>query len=232
MTIDLFLELCKKRRATRRLSEAPVPRELLLKLLDCARWAPSGFNLQPTHYWVVEDPEIKKKLFKACLSQNQVLEAPAVVVFTGDRRVVSHNLEAVIDEEYENGAMTEAKEERLRQNVRLNFDQGFGIQWLAKLIGAPFLRLFTPMPTLPAVHKRFWLAKQVMMPAMNFMLAAEAAGLVTAPLEGFDEWRVKRALGIPMSHVVPIVIPVGFAAGEAPLKTRLSLDESVHFVSQ
>lgn len=229
MTIDSFLELCKRRRTTRRFAETPVSKELLLKLLECAQWAPSGFNLQPTHFWVVQEPELKKKLLKACLSQNQVLEAPAVIVFSGDRRVAQNNLDAVIDEEYANGRMTEEYEERLRGNVKLNFDQGYGIQWIAKLIGAPFLRLFTPMPTLPAVHKRFWLAKQVMMPAMSFMLAAEAAGLATAPLEGFDEWRVKRALGIPMSHVVPIVIPVGYPMGEKPLKTRLPLEEVTHF---
>ena len=65
-----------------------MPPALLDELLEAARWAPSGFNLQPTHFVVVTDPAAKAKLCPACMKQRQVLEAGATVVFTGDRRVV------------------------------------------------------------------------------------------------------------------------------------------------
>jgi nitroreductase len=230
VNLESFFRLCSARRATRAFRPDPIDEKILLELLKCAQTAPSGFNLQPTHFFVVQDHEKKSALLKACLNQQQIIDAPAVVVFTGDRRVVENNLEAMIGDEYLNGTMNEKMEKRLRRNVKLNFDNGFGFVWLGKLLGAPLLRLFTPMPTLPAVHKRFWLAKQVMMPAMNFMLAAEAAGLATSPIEGFDEWRVKRCLGIPMSHIVPIVIAVGFGAEEALKKSRLPLEEVAHFL--
>ena len=61
------------------------------------------------------------------------------------------------------------------------------------------------------MHKRFWLAKQVMLCAMNLMLAAEAAGLSTLPMEGFDEGRVRKVLGIPRTQVVPVIVAVGYA---------------------
>jgi len=229
VNLEEFSKLAASRRAVRRFQPDPIPKETLEALLNCARWAPSGFNLQPTHYFVVQnhnqDQKKKEKMLKACCYQQQVVQAPAVVVFTGDRRVISHNLEQVIiDDE-----MTEEAETRFRRNVSLYFDQGFGISWLAKLIGAPLLRLFTPMPVLPAVYKRNWLTKQVSLAAMNFMLAAEAAGLATSPIEGFDEWRVKRALGIPWYHVVPIVIPVGYAAEANITKSRFPLEELVHW---
>jgi nitroreductase len=78
------------------------------------------------------------------------------------------------------------------------------------------------------VHRRYWLAKQVGLSAMNFMLAAHAAGLASCPMEGFDSRRVGRVLGLP-SHVEPmLVVPVGYAATSNQIKTRLPLSQLVH----
>ena len=49
-------------RAMRRLKPDPVPRELLLKLIDAANQAPSGSNLQSARWIIVQDPAQKAKL--------------------------------------------------------------------------------------------------------------------------------------------------------------------------
>ena len=94
----------------------------------------------------------------------------------------------------------------------------------------PPARLAVPVPEVPAVHGRVWATRQAMLAAMAFMLAASAAGLATLPMEGFDERRVRRLLRIPRRFVVPVVIPVGYAAdgGERPRKTRLPLGRVLH----
>ncbi len=51
---ELFL---RSRRSIRRYEDEPVPREKMLKLLDIARFAPSGHNSQGISYLVVEGPE-------------------------------------------------------------------------------------------------------------------------------------------------------------------------------
>ena len=63
---------------------------------------------------------------------------------------------------------------------------------------------------------------------MNFMIAAEAAGLATCPMEGFDERRVQKALGIPRHYLPILVTPVGYSAEGDPAKTRLPLEHLVH----
>jgi nitroreductase len=73
-----------------------VPPELLDELLEATRWAPSGFNLQPTHFVVVTDPAAKARLYPACMKQRQILEAGATVVFTGDRRGVAYQFERIL----------------------------------------------------------------------------------------------------------------------------------------
>ena len=49
-------------------------------------------------------------------------------------------------------------------------------------------------------------------------------GLVTCPMEGFCEHAVRRALGIPSSQAVVLVVTVGYADNSALKKTRLPLD--------
>ncbi len=229
MDLEQFSELAQTRRAMRRFKTDAIPEGLLEKLLNAARWAPSGYNLQPTHFVVVNDPRIKEKLCSACFSQPQVKTAPATVVFVGDPQVVRNNLDRMIAMEQECGATNDEYAGVLRKYVRLAFDTGpAGIGWLLKATLAPLMSVVKVVPSLPAVHRRFWLTKQVMLAAMNFMLAATAAGLDTIPMEGFDEAKVKSLLRIPRSHCVPVVIPVGYGDMADLKKSRLPLDGMVH----
>jgi nitroreductase len=68
-----------------------------------------------------------------------------------------------------------------------------------------------------------------MLSAMTFMLAAKAAGLSTVPMEGFDESRVKKVLGIPAHHIVPVVIPVGYSDTAHLKKSRIPLADMTHY---
>lgn len=229
MSLDEFESLTKRRRATRRFLSDPIPDALLNRLLDIAHWAPSGYNLQPTHYTVVMDATLKPALYEACLKQRQILEAPVVVVFSGDRKVAKDHLERVITRDREAGAINDDYESLLRTYVGRAFAKGpMGLGWLGKATVPPLMRLVTPVPSIPAVQKQYWLTKQVMLSAMVFMLAATAAGLSTVPMEGFDESRVRRVLRIPSSHIVPVVIPVGYASTGNLTKSRLPLTDLVH----
>src|SRR5262245_17277718 len=116
-----FLELVRSRRATRHYRPDPVPDELLDQLLEAARWAPRGFNLQPTHFVVVTDQAVKRKLQPACMGQRQIVEAGATVVFTGDRRARQNNFDRALKLDLEAGAINEAYEALLRRIVPLFF---------------------------------------------------------------------------------------------------------------
>jgi nitroreductase len=229
INLDDFESLAKSRRSTRNFSHEPVPTELLERIIDIARWSPSGYNLQPTHFVLVTDPKIKAGLVPACLKQRQVAEAAAVVVITGDRRVYQNNSEAMLAMEHAAGSIDAAYAKLLRRVLPLVFGQGpVGVGWLSKFLAIPIMGIFTPTPSLPAVHKRFWLTKQTMLCAMTFMLAAKAAGLATLPMEGFDERRVRKVLKIPRSQIVPVVIAIGYSKDQDLKKTRLPLERFIH----
>ncbi|NDY57270.1 nitroreductase [Desulfovibrio sulfodismutans] len=56
------LDFLTSRRSIRNWKDRPVPRELLEKALDAARYAPSGINMQPAHWLVVEDSRVVREL--------------------------------------------------------------------------------------------------------------------------------------------------------------------------
>lgn len=225
--LERLLEVIRARRATRRFRSDPVSEHVLNDLLDAARWAPSGYNLQPTTFVVVSDPDQRAALKAACMDQQQITQAPIAVVFVGDRRVVQSNFENVIKHERAAGGLNDQYEPALRKYVGLAFNAGpLGLGWLGKAM-LPMFGRFMCIPSIPAVQRRYWLAKQTSLAAMNFMLAAEAAGLATCPMEGFDERRVRRALGIPRCHLPILVTPLGYSDGDAT-KMRLPLADLVH----
>jgi len=59
--IGLF-DIIRTRRSIRRYRDQPVPVEVLRRLLDAARWAPSAHNRQPWRFAVVTDPARRDSL--------------------------------------------------------------------------------------------------------------------------------------------------------------------------
>lgn len=74
------MEAIKERRSIRRFKSDPVPKEVLGRVLDVARWAPSAGNIQARDLIVVKDDEKKKSIAHAALNQMFIAEAPIVIV--------------------------------------------------------------------------------------------------------------------------------------------------------
>lgn len=58
------LEAIRQRRSIRKFTEEPVEKELLTRILDAARWAPTGGNQQRWRFVVVTDPTVKELIRK------------------------------------------------------------------------------------------------------------------------------------------------------------------------
>jgi len=77
------LEVIRKRKSVRKYKPDPIPDDVLLRVLEAARLAPSAKNLQPWKFIIVKDEKIKEKLVEACLNQHFIAEAPIVIVACG-----------------------------------------------------------------------------------------------------------------------------------------------------
>ncbi|MFX1378365.1 MAG: nitroreductase family protein [Promethearchaeota archaeon] len=57
-----FIEFIKKRKSSRNFIYQKIGKETILKILECARWAPSGENSQPWRVCIVIHPTVKRML--------------------------------------------------------------------------------------------------------------------------------------------------------------------------
>ncbi len=81
-----FYEVIKKRKSVRKYKPDPIPEEILNRILDAGRIAPSAKNLQPWHFIVVKDPSIKKELAAACRNQMWMADASVIVCGCADEK--------------------------------------------------------------------------------------------------------------------------------------------------
>ncbi len=58
-----IIQLIKSRRSIRQFQQRPIPTEVLIDCVDCARLAPSAMNLQPLEYMLVTAPELVERVF-------------------------------------------------------------------------------------------------------------------------------------------------------------------------
>lgn len=63
MEKDSVYDKIRSRRTVRKFLQKSVPEEVLLKCVDAARLSPSGGNLQPLHYIIVNESKLLKNVF-------------------------------------------------------------------------------------------------------------------------------------------------------------------------
>ena len=83
MTKDVF-ECMRDSHSVRHFRQADIPEATITRLLEAACWAPSAGNLQPWFFYVVTNKALKEQLAGACYDQEQVREAPVVIVVMAD----------------------------------------------------------------------------------------------------------------------------------------------------
>ena len=95
-----FLNLVSQRFSCRSYSPKPVPREMIEKILETARLAPSACNRQPWRFTVVTDPAIRKKLAEEGilpgLGMTWLADAPVILVLGLKKGLVTHKIAPLV----------------------------------------------------------------------------------------------------------------------------------------
>ncbi|MEO0136906.1 MAG: nitroreductase family protein [candidate division WOR-3 bacterium] len=74
-----FYEVIKKRRSVRKYKSDPLPDEVLKRILEAGRIAPSAKNIQPWKFVVIKDSETKKRIAEACRGQHWMADADVII---------------------------------------------------------------------------------------------------------------------------------------------------------
>jgi nitroreductase len=181
-------EAISGRRSTPSFDGVAIPGEDLEKILRAGLAAPSGYNMQPWRFVVVQSREQKKKLRAASYNQAKVEEASVVIVACGDADGWRKDLDEIL-EMGRAGGMPESYAAQAQSSV------------------PQYMSSFTPD------QMKLWLNKQVMLAYTHMLLMAEVLGYDTAPMEGFEQERVHEALRLPMSYWVVALLAIGHLKG-------------------
>ena len=181
-------DVIRDRRATPSFDGTPMPGSDLRQILDAGLHAPSGYNMQPWRFIVVQAPEQKRKLRAASYNQAKVEEASAVIVACGDVDGWRKDLDKMIAMGLE-GGMPESYAAQASSSV------------------SNYLSSFT------TEQMKGWLNKMVMLAFTHMMLMAETLGYDTAPMEGFEQDKVHDVLRLPLSYWVVALLSVGHLKG-------------------
>lgn len=174
------LDAALRRRSIRRYTGAPIPDATLTALLTAVAHAPSASNTQPWRLVVVRDPARTQALQEAANNQRQVGTADTVIALYTDMDDVAAHLDEVVH--------PDVPAERRAQTIAS----------LARTFGA-----MTP------AERAAWGQAQSGIALGYLLLCAEALGLGSSPMLGFDADRVRALLDIPAHAPINALVALG-----------------------
>lgn len=187
-------------RAIRYWQDKPVPRELIEKVIEAASKAPSGSNLQPWVFVVIDDAEARGKLGDAL---NAIYEG------------------GPLKDMIAQGQQVEDKGQRLMMQGAQSF---FSKLAKAPVIIVPCLyQLASPTPDPTSLEA----GSSIYMAVQNLMLSARALGLgtVMTTAHSLIDGPLREATGIPSNAHPVALIPLGYPDANFGPNKRKGLDE-------
>jgi len=214
--MNVILEAIFKRRAVKVFEPVEISEGIREQVLNAARHAPSSFNSQPYRlYWVGSTAQ-KAVVAKLCMGQMPAETASALIVVVADIGSLAATSQSQL--EWMRGR-TEFSEARIRDYERtakigrILFMPGpFGIFGAVKRGIFWLLNLWKVMGMPPTSRQDLfkWATKSTSLACENLMIAAEALGINTCPMEGFDGRRLLKYLGLSARyHEIVLVIAMG-----------------------
>jgi len=205
MTDDhLFVELIRRRLSVERFDPSHRLDEATVRALvaDAAE-APSSFNIQHWRFIAVRREADKARLMEAAYGQRQVADAAVTFIVLGDAAGVER-LPEVLERAVAEGALAAE-----RADAWLEMAQ--------ELYADPALA-------------RDEAIRSACLASMVLMLAAEARGLASGALIGFDPEKVRREFAVPAGCVPVMLLAVGRALEmDGARKPRLEVDSILSF---
>jgi len=191
-----FTRAIEQRRATDHFEDTPLPVEDLAAILRAGLEAPSGYNLQPWRFVVVQDAEQKKRLREAAMNQPKVEEAPVIIVACGDPQGwKSGDLDKMLQMAVAHHFGTPEIHEQVRNTV-------------TAVLSGPAGNAMGVSPDWAV-----WVNRHVMIAFTTMMWMAEVLGYDTAPMEGFFEDKVRAVLNIPEHIWLVALLAIGRRKG-------------------
>ncbi|MBK9317733.1 MAG: nitroreductase family protein [Bacteroidetes bacterium] len=212
-----FQEIVTFRRSNRKFDpNVEIPDDVIRRSLERAVLSPNSSNMQLWEFYWLRSEDMRKSFVPLCMDQQAAKTAKQMVVFVTRRdkwkERAAWNLNRI--KSTIKGEPTSIQKKALKYYgviMPLLYRQDpLGILNGVKRIIRFFIGLTRPFfRSGGSAQQRIMVHKSCALAAQTFMLSIAAEGFHSCPMEGFDEIRVKRALGLSRGAEINMIISVG-----------------------
>ena len=181
-----------------------VSRQVIECVIALATRAPTSYNLQNWRFVIADTPAAKEKLRAVAYNQNKITDAAAVVILIG----------------------TMPDPERLKLDLGRAVAAGLLPHGLDTAWAASVRAKYGDDPQ----ASRDEAIRSASLAAATLMIAAEAEGLATCPMIGFDAAGVAREFGLASEEIPVMLVAIGKASEDSwPQKPRRAVSEVLSY---
>ncbi len=225
-----FFEAVESRRSVRKFTAKEVPPEVIEKALQAALLAPNSSNLQLWEFYWVRSIDKKSELVKACFAQGAAVTAKELIVAVSRIDTWKRNRDELMTAMALQGKIpSKVKDYYLKLIPFVYFMEPTRILGVVKKLVFTVLGFFRPSPRGPVFRSGLFevVSKSAALACENFMLAIAAQGYSSCPMEGYDEVRVKKLIGLNRHCHVVMTIGIGEADPAGIFGERIRLDSQL-----
>jgi nitroreductase len=229
-----FDKIIEFRRSNRKFdSTIEVPDKIIENSLKRAILSPNSSNMQLWEfYWISRSKKIKE-FVPLCLNQSAAKTAKHMVIFVTRKdkwkQRAKWNHDKIKDSINETPDKLQKRGLDYYRKVMpfLYMNDGFGFMSSIRRVISFFAGIRKPFFRTGGIsNQRIMAHKSCALAAQTFMLSISAEGFHTCPMEGFDEWRVKKALKLPRGAEINMIISVGLGTKEGVWGPRWRLPQN------
>jgi len=198
-----LLKVIQSRRSIRKFKSNEVPDDVIRELLDAARLAPSGSNLQATRFVVIKSPAERMKL-KECTPLPFVAHAPVIIACCIDREAMGNTLV------------------RYRELMEAQAFVGTPLDDPTLMEAAAKRRSSMDQATIKA-----YLTLNAAIAIEHIVLRAVDLGLGSCWIMMFDSAKTKSMLELDDRYDVVALLPVGYPDQSPAARPRLPLEDLI-----
>lgn len=212
-------EAINYRRSVRVFKKEPIDDEKVRNCIHLATLAATSSNMQLWEFYHVVSPENLQQLTAASFNQGAARTAQQMVVVVARKDLWKKRAQANIDFLKSQYGDKPASEYSKREKFALNYYQKIvpsiyfdflGILGMIKFLAFQMIGLFRPIYRQARQSDiRIVAHKSAGLAAQNFMISMAAINYDTCPMEGFDSLLVKKALDLPSSSEINMIIACG-----------------------
>lgn len=186
-----LLNISKTRYTTKAYdSSKKIPQEQFNRLLQILRLTPSSINIQPWHFFIIENDHAKQRIAKSLVGKYaynapKILDASHSILFCTQADITEQHLSELLDQDDQSGRFKDDTAKQAQQDARTGY-----VDFYRNEKG----------------DIQRWAENQTFIALGQTLLAAGIEGIDATPIGGFNEQIISEELGLAEKGLIPSVL--------------------------